>query len=132
MDYIDNVSLLDIKNKKVLLVLAKGKTKWTLPGGKREKDETDKQVLTRECREEIGVDIVPESIRYFETIEGQANNKPEGVLVRIKIFTAEFTGNICPLNEIYKADYLSFEEIDDISEMGRVFLGRLRTQGLID
>ena len=71
MQVIDHVSLVDIKDKKILLCRSKGKTQWQLPGGKRETDETDEQTLIRECNEELGITINPQTIKFYDQIERQ-------------------------------------------------------------
>lgn len=43
--YIDKLAFIDLKNKKLLSTLSKGKDKWYIPGGKREDGETDEQAL---------------------------------------------------------------------------------------
>lgn len=128
---IEHISLLDIKDKKVLLCVSKGKTKWQLPGGKKENEETDEQALVRECREEIGVEVKPESIKLFEVIEGQAFGKTDGVKVNIKIYTAQFSGEVSSHEEVVEAKYMTFGEVSDTSEMGWEYLKGLKQKGLI-
>lgn len=52
------IGLLVIKNKKVLMVKEFGQDFYSLPGGILEKDETEKQTLLREIKEELNVDVV--------------------------------------------------------------------------
>ena len=48
-----------IKDNKVLLIkrTKKDSVYWVIPGGGVEKNETNKEALMRECREELGVKI---------------------------------------------------------------------------
>ena len=132
MSFIDHISLVDIKDKRILLVLNKGKTKWQLPGGKREVGETDKLTLARECKEELGIELIPGTIEYLETVEGQASEKEKGMVIRIKIYTARFLGIITPMAEVNKAGYLFFSEVPDTSEIGWKYLTKLKQDGLIE
>lgn len=132
MKIIDHISLIDIKAKKILLCVNKGKTKWQLPGGKREAGESDEETLIRECKEELGIDINPETIKYFDEIEGQAHSKDAGINVIVKMYTAKWTGGIEAQNEVTHAKYLKYSEVPDTSEMGWVYLKGLQEKGLIE
>lgn len=88
--YIDKLAFIDIKDKKVLETLSRGKDTWCIPGDKREAGETDIQALTREVKEELLVDLVPETIKLYGTFETQAHGKPEGTMVRMTCYTAEY------------------------------------------
>ncbi len=63
---IDKLAWIFIKDGKLLMVRSKGKELFYLPGGKREAGESDEQALVREIKEEISVDLVPDSIKYVD------------------------------------------------------------------
>lgn len=130
--YIDKIALLEIQNKKLLLTRSHGKDAWFQPGGKREKGETDEQVLVREIKEELNISIIPESISYYATFEAQAYGKPNGVNVRITCYTASYTGVISPGQEIAEAKYFSYNEVPKTTLTGQKILDDLREKGLID
>ena len=94
MKEIDKIALIYLKDGKILSTLSKGKDTYYIPGGKREGMETDKQTLIRECREELTIDILEDTLKYYGTFEAQAHGKAEGVLVKMTCYNAEFNGDI--------------------------------------
>lgn len=105
---IDKLAFIEIKDRKVLVTLSKGKDKWYIPGGKREKGETDLQALTREVKEELAVDIFSESVRTYGVFEAQAHGKPKGTIVRMTCYTASYKGTLIPSAEIEKMNYFTY------------------------
>ena len=73
MKIIDKVALLYVKDGKILSTRSKGKDKYYLPGGKREGNETDLETLAREVKEELSVDVVEATARFYGTFEAQAH-----------------------------------------------------------
>lgn len=74
--------LLYIKDGQILSTLSKGKDTYYLPGGKRELNETDKQTLIRECKEELTIDIKNEKCKeicYILEGKGAINKKEESI-----------------------------------------------------
>lgn len=130
--YIDKIALVDIKDKKVLFALTKGQDAWFQPGGKREHGETDEQALIREIKEELSVDINPQTIEYYGTFEAQAYGKPEGVKVRVTCYSATYVGDIRPNNEIEKFAYFSYNQVPKTSVTGQMVLDDLKSKGLIE
>ena len=57
MKLIDKLAWIEIKDKMILSTKTYGKDKYYIPGGKREKGETDEQALYREIKEELSIDI---------------------------------------------------------------------------
>lgn len=47
------------ERERVLLILPRGGSRWGIPGGGQEGDETYEQTVRREVREEVGIDATP-------------------------------------------------------------------------
>src|SRR5687767_1958278 len=108
--FIDKLAYIEIQNSKVLVTLSKGKDTWYIQGGKRELNETDKQALIREVKEELTVDLIPETIEYYGTFEAQAHGKPEGTIVRMTCYKGKYTGTLEASTEIEKIDFFSYDQ----------------------
>lgn len=132
LDPIDKLGFIWIENKKVLGVLSRGQNRWYIPGGKREKGETDKEALIREIKEELSVDLVPGSIRYYGTFKAQAHGKPDGYLVRIISYTAGFRGKLKPSSEIERLAFFSYRQKSKLSAVGELIIEDLKSKGLVD
>jgi 8-oxo-dGTP pyrophosphatase MutT (NUDIX family) len=90
--HIDKLALILINSEnKQLVARSKGKQVFYTPGGKRERGETDREALLRECMEELSVNLVsctntPSKIEPYGTFEAQAFGKPEGTMVRMTCY----------------------------------------------
>ena len=62
--------------QRVLVVRKRGTTAFMQPGGKIEPGETPVQALHREIREELGADIVADSVRPLGHHDAAAANEP--------------------------------------------------------
>lgn len=78
MKKIDKIALIYLKDGKILSTLSKGKDTYYIPGGKREGKEKDEETLIRECKEELTIDIIKNTIKYYGTFEAQAHGKQKG------------------------------------------------------
>jgi len=58
MQQIDKIAYIETRNGQVLSTRSRGKTKYYIPGGKREVGETDEQTLVREVAEELDVQVL--------------------------------------------------------------------------
>ncbi|MDQ5950102.1 MAG: 8-oxo-dGTP diphosphatase, partial [Patescibacteria group bacterium] len=61
MQHIDKLALIEIQDRKILMVRSKGKDTWYIPGGKRDEGESDEEALIREIKEELGADLLPDT-----------------------------------------------------------------------
>jgi 8-oxo-dGTP diphosphatase len=129
---IDKLAWIYIVDRKLLCARSHGKDSYYLPGGKRESGESDEAALIREVLEELNVDLLPNTITYVGTFSAQAHGKPEGVMVRMTCYTADYTGQLSPTNEIEEAAWLTYADRENTSEVSKIILDWLVNQDLID
>lgn len=104
---IDKLALIEIQDRKVLFARTRGQELSYSVGGKREEGETDIEALAREVREEISVEIVPETATLLHAFVGPAHGKPEGTVLEMKCFTCTYIGEPVPTSEIEELVWLS-------------------------
>ncbi len=129
---IDKVALIFVRNKKLLSVVPKGKNVFYMPGGKREAGESDEQTLMREIKEEMSVNIITESIKYYGTFEAEAHDQKKGTVVRAICYTAAFEGEPKPSSEIESIAWLSSADANKVPPLGKLILADLKKKGLIE
>lgn len=129
--YIDKLALIYIKDHKILMSLTKGLETWYVPGGKREPGESDHQALIREVKEELAVDLIPDSIKPYGVFEAIAHNKPAGTYVRMTCYTATFTGTATAFSEIDKIAFFSYAQKRQGSFVDVLIFDDLHTKGLL-
>ncbi|MBP7740942.1 NUDIX domain-containing protein [Candidatus Woesebacteria bacterium] len=131
-DYIDKLAYIEIVDKKILVTRSRGKDTWYIPGGKREKGETDFQALIREVKEELAVDLIPDTIEKYGVFEAQAHGKPEGTIVRMTCYTAKYVGEIKPDSEIDEIDYFDYARKSKTSPVDHLIFDDLSSKGFIE
>lgn len=138
--YIDKLALILINSKQEHLVARSfGREVFYTPGGKRERGETDKEALIRECKEELSVDLSSFTINKYGTFEAQAYGKAEGTMVRITCFRVLPREAELKLEDMVKAN----EEVEELKWIdssfdaerltvtGVMILDDLKSKGLI-
>ncbi|WP_160061100.1 NUDIX hydrolase [Psychromonas sp. L1A2] len=106
---IDKLAWLYIYEGKLLNARSINKTLFYLPGGKRELGESDEAALIREIKEEISIDLIPESIKYAVTFKAKADGQSEDVIVKLTCYFAEFKGRLSPAAEIEEIQFIDYE-----------------------
>lgn len=129
--YIDKLAYIYMKDGKVLSTLTKGKDTWYLPGGKREQGEADEEALSREVQEELDVQLISGTAKLYGVFEAQAHGKPEGTIVRMTCYTADFNGTLRASSEIEKIAFLSYAQKGQTSAVDHLVFDDLHDKGLL-
>ncbi|WP_027946510.1 NUDIX hydrolase [Amycolatopsis taiwanensis] len=129
---IDKTAWIHVVDGRVLAARSAGKDKFYLPGGKREPGETDAETLIREVREELAVEIMPESIAPAGTFEAQAHGKPAGTLVRTTAYSADYRGTLRAGSEIEEIAWLAYADRPRVSLMAQLIFDHLHEAGELE
>lgn len=133
MKNIDKLAWIYIKDQKILTTRHKKNVDtYYIPGGKREEGETDEQALVREIKEELDIDLKPETIKYFGTFQAQAHGKPEGVMVKMTCYTSEFQGELKASSEIAEYVWHTHADKEKGSPVDKIIFDYLKEKNLID
>lgn len=132
MTFIDKLAWIEIKNRKILSTRTKGKDTFYFPGGKRDTNETDEQALIREIKEELTVDLLPQTIRFFGKFEAQAHGFPTEINVLMTCYSADYVGNISASSEIEEIDWLTYADRERTSTVDKIIFEFLKKHDLID
>ncbi|MER2997392.1 NUDIX hydrolase [Pontibacter populi] len=131
MKVIDKLAWLEIQNKKVLSTRSKGRTKYYIPGGKREAGESDKEALIREIREELSVELLEDTVRFVGVFQAQADSHAEGIEVKMTCYTGDFKGIISPAAEIEEVIWLTYKSRELSSPVDQLIFDWLKERNLI-
>ena len=131
MAVIDKVAFLYLQDGKILSTRSKGKDKYYIPGGKREAGESDIETLVREVKEELSVDIIESSAKFYGVFEAQAHGKAEGVIVKMTCYTAEYTGELKADSEIAEIVWLTMADIESVSPVDKIIFADLHEKRLL-
>lgn len=130
-NFIDKLAFIFIKDKKILVTLSKGKDTWYLPGGKREQGESDIETLAREVKEELALNLIPDTIKFYGTFEAQAHEKPKGTIVRMTCYMAEIEGDMKPSAEIEKLNFFDSNTKEPLSPVDYLIFDDLKSKKII-
>lgn len=104
---------------KILSVRSHGRDRFYLPGGKIDPGETARDAIMREITEELGVTLIADTIRELGTFAGHGHNQPDGAIVRMTCFAADYDGTLAPAREIAELRWLTPRERDLMAPMSQ-------------
>ncbi|UFS58407.1 NUDIX hydrolase [Subtercola endophyticus] len=125
-------ALVLIRERRMLMVTARGRDVLFLPGGKIDTGETPVEAVVRESREEVAVVLDEQSIRSLFTVRVQAHGEPEGRMVEMTLFEATTPDDPTPSAEVDAVHWVTSADAFRCPPAGVETLRRLAELGLID
>jgi 8-oxo-dGTP pyrophosphatase MutT (NUDIX family) len=116
---------------RLLAVRARGRDLLYLPGGKREPGESDWAALSREVREELGVELVSDTLRPLGVVESEAHDQPAGTRVRMACFAAQHAGTLMSSAEINEYVLIGHDSRGLLAPAARLALDIAVREGLV-
>lgn len=128
---VDALAWVRVEDRRLLVVRTAGKDLFYLPGGKREPGESDFEALRREVREEVTVNLMPDTVAALGRFRAPAHDYPAGTIVDLSCYTADFEGSITPAAEIAEVEWFGPEDVDRCAPAVRLVIGALNQRGEI-
>jgi DNA polymerase-3 subunit epsilon len=98
---------------RTLLVRKRGTTAFMQAGGKIETGESAFDALTRELREEVGIELDPDVTEYLGSFRAVAANEPDTV-VRAEVFALTVSVELSPAGEIEELIWIDDDHVDHL------------------
>lgn len=121
-----------IRDRRVLMVTARGRDVWFMPGGKIDPGESEADAAAREAWEEVAVRLDPGALDPLFTVLIQAHGEPEGRLVRMAVFGAETAAEPAASAEVSALHWATSADAHRCPPAGVETLRRLVAADLID
>lgn len=129
---IDAVGWVYVCNRQLLCVRSKDKDAFYLPGGKREPGESDWEAIAREVHEEIGLTLIPGTLKPFSIIKSAAHGHGPKAQVILICYEAGFRGEIQADAEIAEFAWLGYGDRSCCAPATAIVLEQLHQQERID
>ncbi|KRV50056.1 DNA mismatch repair protein MutT [Wenjunlia vitaminophila] len=126
---IDTVAWVRIEGGRILCARPRGKDVFYVPGGKREGTESDLETLVREIEEELTVHLAPDTAVHLGTYEATGPGLPDGAVVRMSCYTAEYRGTLAPSSEIEETAWFSYADRPLVPPVDQLLFDDLRASG---
>ncbi|OIH99928.1 hypothetical protein BIU92_02015 [Curtobacterium sp. MCBA15_003] len=97
-------ALVLVRDRRVLMVRARGRDVLYLPGGKAEAHETDVEAAVREAFEETGLRCAPDDLEEFGVVLEPAHGQAPGTMVAMTLFTVRPGGPLDAATPVASAE----------------------------
>ena len=123
-----------LQDKKFLITRTKGKDFFVAPGGKIEAEETARQALIRELREELSIDVEERDLQMFGVFYAPAAGSEDKYLQMDVFMVTKWAGEIISASEIEEIKWIN-SDVPAGLQLGSIFqhdvLPKLKEQNLI-
>jgi 8-oxo-dGTP diphosphatase len=121
-----------VRDRRVLMVTARGRDVYYMPGGKIDPGETAAEAAAREAFEEVALRLDPAELEELFEVRTLAHGEPDGRHVRMVVFNAETDASPAASAEVGAVHWVTTADLDRCPPAGREVLARLEASGLID
>ena len=121
-----------VRERRVLMVTARDRDVYYMPGGKIDEGESAADAAAREAREEVALELDPATLDELFEVVVQAHGEPEGRLVRMKVFRAETDAAPAASAEVGSLHWVTTADAHRCPPAGAEVLARLAASGVID
>ena len=121
-----------IRDRRLLMVTARGRDVHYMPGGKIDPGETAEQAAAREAFEEVSVTVDRASLRPLFTVSVQAHGEPEGRLVEMQVFAGSTGDTPVASSEVDALHWVTSADEHRCPPAGAETLRRLVALDLVD
>ena len=121
-----------VRDRRVLMVTARDRDVYYMPGGKIDEGESPAEAAAREACEEVALELDPGALDELFEVVVQAHGEPDGRLVRMRVFKAETDATPAASAEVGSLHWVTTADTDRCPPAGAEVLRRLAASGVID
>ncbi|MCS5717476.1 NUDIX domain-containing protein [Herbiconiux sp. CPCC 205763] len=121
-----------LRERRVLMVTARARDVYYMPGGKIDAGETAAEAAVREAFEEVSVRVDAAAVHPLFTVTVQAHGEPEGRLVEMQVFQGSTPDAPRASSEVDAVHWVTSADEHRCPPAGAETLRRLHALDLID
>ncbi|WP_348789366.1 NUDIX domain-containing protein [Leifsonia sp. NPDC080035] len=121
-----------VRDRRVLMVTARDRDVYYMPGGKIDPGETAAEGAAREAHEEVSLRLDADGLVELFEVRTQAHGEPDGREVHMRVFRAETDADPAASAEVGALHWVTTADADRCPPAGREVLTRLAALDLID